>query len=78
MAGDVKVGDRQARRHPDVSGTLGAGFEAVRDAFADNFAKRGELGGAVCVVSLERVALAAPWRSQGLVGPVLPGLTVEP
>jgi CubicO group peptidase (beta-lactamase class C family) len=26
------------------------GFESVRDAFIDNFAERGELGGAVCVV----------------------------
>ena len=33
-----------------VGGTVAAGFEPVRDAFIDNFAERGELGGAVCVV----------------------------
>ena len=27
---------------------LSRGFEAVREAFADNFARRGELGGACC------------------------------
>lgn len=32
-----------------VEGYVGRGFEAVRDAFADNFARRRELGGACCV-----------------------------
>src|SRR3954468_23800058 len=32
-----------------ISGTCDAGFAAVRDAFADNFAERGEVGAAVCV-----------------------------
>ena len=50
VAVDVKVGDRPEKRHPEVGGTVSAGFEAVRDAFVDNFAKRGELGGAVCAV----------------------------
>ena len=31
-----------------VEGYVSRGFEAVRDAFADNFARRGELGGACC------------------------------
>ena len=31
-----------------VEGHVSRGFEAVRDAFADNFAHRGELGGACC------------------------------
>ena len=31
-----------------VEGHVARGFEAVRDAFADNFARRGELGGACC------------------------------
>jgi CubicO group peptidase (beta-lactamase class C family) len=31
-----------------VEGTVGSGFERVRDAFAENFAQRGELGGACC------------------------------
>jgi CubicO group peptidase (beta-lactamase class C family) len=33
--------------HP-VEGHVSRGFEAVRDAFAENFARRGELGGACC------------------------------
>jgi CubicO group peptidase (beta-lactamase class C family) len=32
-----------------VEGQVGRGFEAVRDAFADNFEHRHELGGACCV-----------------------------
>jgi CubicO group peptidase (beta-lactamase class C family) len=31
-----------------VEGDVSRGFEAVRDAFADNFTRRGELGGACC------------------------------
>ena len=31
-----------------VEGHVSPGFEAVREAFADNFARRGELGGACC------------------------------
>jgi CubicO group peptidase (beta-lactamase class C family) len=31
-----------------VEGDVSRGFEAVREAFADNFARRGELGGACC------------------------------
>jgi CubicO group peptidase (beta-lactamase class C family) len=32
-----------------IEGHVGRGFEAVRDAFEKNFARRGELGGACCV-----------------------------
>ena len=32
-----------------VHGRVSPGFERVRDAFADNFVRRGELGGACCV-----------------------------
>src|SRR5262245_11811236 len=32
-----------------VYGTVSPGFEAVREAFADNFTRRRELGGACCV-----------------------------
>jgi CubicO group peptidase (beta-lactamase class C family) len=32
-----------------ISGTCDAGFTAVRDAFVDNFAERGEVGAGVCV-----------------------------
>jgi CubicO group peptidase (beta-lactamase class C family) len=34
---------------PLVEGYVRRGFETVREAFADNFARRGELGGACCV-----------------------------
>jgi CubicO group peptidase (beta-lactamase class C family) len=34
--------------HP-VEGHISRGFEAVREAFAENFVRRGELGGACCV-----------------------------
>ncbi len=33
-----------------ISGTCDAAFSTVRDAFAENFADRGEVGGAVCVI----------------------------
>lgn len=33
-----------------IDGTVAPGFEPVREAFAANFAERGELGGAVCAV----------------------------
>jgi CubicO group peptidase (beta-lactamase class C family) len=33
---------------PAVEGCVSRGFEAVREAFAENFARRGELGGACC------------------------------
>ena len=33
--------------HP-VEGHVGRGFESVREAFAENFVRRGELGGACC------------------------------
>jgi CubicO group peptidase (beta-lactamase class C family) len=32
-----------------IAGHVGGGFETVREAFADNFARRRELGGACCV-----------------------------
>jgi CubicO group peptidase (beta-lactamase class C family) len=34
---------------PEVQGYVSRGFEAVREAFAENFARRHELGGACCV-----------------------------
>jgi CubicO group peptidase (beta-lactamase class C family) len=38
----------RASRAPTVQGHVSRGFEAVREAFAENFARRGELGGACC------------------------------
>lgn len=34
---------------PRIEGSVSAGFEPVRDAFAENFARRGEVGGACCI-----------------------------
>lgn len=36
-------------QHIRIEGHVSAGFEAVRDAFAENFSQRHELGGACCV-----------------------------
>ena len=38
----------------DIQGHVSRGFEAVREAFAENFARRGELGGACCAYSPRR------------------------
>ena len=45
MARIATAADDRVAVHGDVS----VGFEAVREAFADNFARREELGGACCV-----------------------------
>src|SRR5512140_1998170 len=61
-----------------VYGQVSPGFEPVRDAFAGNFAKRGELGGACCayvdgamVVDLwggvRNKATAEPWERDTMV-----------
>lgn len=39
----------KASQHIHIEGHVSAGFEAVRDAFAENFSLRHELGGACCV-----------------------------
>jgi hypothetical protein len=38
-----------------IDGTTATGFEPVRDAFAENFASRGEIVGALCVTVGGRV-----------------------
>ncbi len=61
-----------------IGGTCREEFQAVRDAFAENFARRGEIGAAVCLVVHGRVvvdlfggwtdeARTRPWRSDTLV-----------
>ncbi len=42
-------GSAVAPRRSIVEGHVSPGFEPVREAFADNFTQRGELGGACCV-----------------------------
>jgi len=39
----------EPRRRVGIEGHVSAGFEPVRDAFAENFTRRHELGGACCV-----------------------------
>lgn len=74
MAVRKRVSDRAKERPPAVDGTVAAGFEPVRDAFVENFTRRGELGGAVCVVVAGEVAVdlwggvedratGAPWSA---------------
>lgn len=36
-------------KHPTIQGFVSSGFEAVREAFAENFSRRNELGAACCV-----------------------------
>ncbi|MFP3901495.1 MAG: serine hydrolase domain-containing protein [Acidimicrobiia bacterium] len=50
MAVRRRVRDGAKAGHPELDGTVAPGFEPVRDAFVDNFARRGEVGGAVCAV----------------------------
>ena len=61
-----------------IDGHVSAGFEPVRDAFVENFARRGELGGACCVYrGGERVVdlwggvrdrkTGEPWRADTMV-----------
>jgi CubicO group peptidase (beta-lactamase class C family) len=63
---------------PLVHGTVAPGWEPVRDAFVENFTRRGELGGAVCVYEHGRnvvdlwggvrdEATGAPWEADTLV-----------
>ena len=42
-----------AASHP-IQGHVSRGYEAVRLAFAENFARRGEVGGAGCATSTGR------------------------
>jgi len=63
---------------PRVQGHVSPGFEPVRDAFAENFARRGELGGACCVYhrgenvvdiwgGVRDKATRAPWERDTMV-----------
>jgi CubicO group peptidase (beta-lactamase class C family) len=63
---------------PNIQGQVSRGFEIVRQAFADNFARRGELGGACCafhhgenVVDLwggvRNKETRAPWEANTMV-----------
>jgi CubicO group peptidase (beta-lactamase class C family) len=64
---------------PVIAGFAKSGFEAVRGAFADNFARRGELGGACCIYwhgekvvdlwgGIRDGATGEPWGEDTMVG----------
>jgi CubicO group peptidase (beta-lactamase class C family) len=68
----------KASQHMDVKGRVIAGFEAVRDAFAENFSRRHELGGACCVYyrgekvvdlwgGVRNKATGEPWEADTMV-----------
>jgi CubicO group peptidase (beta-lactamase class C family) len=46
---DVRLGGVMAHIDVEVQGTVHVDFEPVREAFIENFTRRGELGGACCV-----------------------------
>ena len=65
-------------QHIRIEGHVSAGFEAVRDAFADNFSLRHELGGACCVYhrggkvvdlwgGVRNKATGEPWQEDTMV-----------
>jgi CubicO group peptidase (beta-lactamase class C family) len=65
-------------RYTHVSGQVSPGFESVRDAFIENFERRGELGGACCVYhhgekvvdlwgGVRNKATHAPWEEDTMV-----------
>jgi len=67
-----------AAQQVEVHGQVSAGFEAVRTAFAGNFAHRHELGGACCVYhrgqkvvdlwgGLRNQATGEPWQEDTMV-----------
>jgi len=47
-ASPVQTTRHRTARCPEVHGRVSPGFEAVREVFVENFARRGELGGACC------------------------------
>ena len=54
-----------------IGGSCDPGFGAVRDAFAENFAKRGEVGAAICVIvdGVTVVDLAGGWADEARTRP---------
>ena len=68
----------QASQRIHIEGHVNAGFEAVRDAFAENFSRRHELGGACCVYyrgekvvdlwgGVRNKATGEPWEADSMV-----------
>jgi CubicO group peptidase (beta-lactamase class C family) len=74
----IRIVDRSASDGAAIHGFVSAGFEAVADAFAENFTRRNELGGACCIyVQGEKVvdlwggirnrATREPWEEDTMV-----------
>ena len=68
----------KASQRIQIEGHVSAGFEAVRDAFVENFFRRRELGGACCVYhrcekvvdlwgGVRNQATGAPWQEDTMV-----------
>ena len=68
----------KASQRIHIEGHVSAGFEAVRDAFAENFSRRHELGGACCVYyrgekvvdlwgGVRNKATGEPWQEDTMV-----------
>ena len=66
------------RAHPKIGGFAVPGFEAVREAFTENFSRRRELGGAWCIYhkgekvvdlwgGVRRKATEEPWEEDTMV-----------
>jgi CubicO group peptidase (beta-lactamase class C family) len=62
------VADGPPRAEPDIAGRCDARFGAVRDAFAANFAERGETGAAACLV-VHGTVVADLWGGRAGPGP---------
>jgi hypothetical protein len=67
-----------AARELRIEGSVSEGFEPVREAFVENFTRRGELGGACCIYqegekvvdlwgSVRDRASGEPWRTDTMV-----------
>jgi CubicO group peptidase (beta-lactamase class C family) len=62
------VADGASRAEPDIGGRCDARFGTVRDAFAANFAERGETGAAACLV-VHGTVVADLWGGRAGPGP---------
>lgn len=74
----ARLASMSSAENAQIEGEVSAGFEPVRDAFARNFAERGERGGACCVYHKgEKIVdlwggkrdrkSGAPWRADTMV-----------
>ena len=73
-----KHAEEEARKAVEIHGFVSPGFEAVRDAFAENFTKRDEIGGACAVYhkgekvvdlwgGVRNAATGEPWKEDTMV-----------